>query len=69
MECSLSLEIHWQGNRDSWECSLRFIGREIGTHGNAVLRFIGRGIGTKASDLRINTRFRASPKAFIFIDY
>ena len=26
-------EIHWQGNRDSWECSLRFIGREIGAHG------------------------------------
>ena len=29
-------EIHWQGDRDSWECSLRFIGWEIGTHGNAV---------------------------------
>ena len=33
-------EIHWHeiqsaGNRDSWECILRFIGREIGTHGNA----------------------------------
>ena len=30
-------EIHWQGDRNlnSWECSLRFIGREIGTHGNA----------------------------------
>lgn len=27
---------------------------------------IGSGIGTKASDLRINTRFRSSPKAFIF---
>ena len=54
MECSLSLEIHWQWNRNSW---------------NAVLRFIGSGIGTKASDLRINTRFRASPKAFLFIDY
>ena len=69
MECSL--EIHWQGNRDSWECSLSLEIQRlgIGTHGNAVLRFIGRGIGTKASDLRINTRFRASPKAFIFIDY
>ena len=27
---------------------------------------VGSGIGTKASDLSINTRFRASPKAFIF---
>ena len=26
----------WQGDRDSWECNLRFIGRGIGTHGNAV---------------------------------
>ena len=43
-------EIHWLG---------------IGTHGNAFLRSIGREIGTKASDLRINTRFKASPKAFI----
>ena len=45
-------EIHRKlaGNRNSWECSLRFIDREI---------------GTKASDLRINTRFKASPKAFI----
>lgn len=32
------------------ECSLRSTGWEI---------------GTKASDLRINTRFKASPKAFI----
>ena len=48
-------EIHWQGNRNlnSWECSLS-------------LESIGREIGTKASDPRINTRFRASPKAFIF---
>ena len=30
-------EIHWQGDRNSWECSLESIGREIGTHGNAVL--------------------------------
>ena len=32
-------EIHWLGNRNSWECSLSLesIGREIGTHGNAVL--------------------------------
>ena len=30
-------EIHWKGDRNSWECilSLEFIGREIGTHGNA----------------------------------
>ena len=34
------------GNRNLWECSLRFIGWEIGTHGNAVLRFIGWEIGT-----------------------
>ena len=26
----------WQGDRNSWECSLRFIGWGIGTHGNAV---------------------------------
>ena len=31
-------EIHRKlaGNRNSWECGLRFIGWEIGTHGNAV---------------------------------
>ena len=69
MECSLSLEIHRLGIGTHGNAVLRFIGSGIGTHGNAVLRFIGRGIGTKASDLRINTRFRASPKAFIFIDY
>ena len=26
----------WQGDRNSWECIQRFIGRGIGTHGNAV---------------------------------
>ena len=35
-------EIHWQGNRNLNSSIQRFIGREIGTHGNAVLRFIGR---------------------------
>ena len=28
-------EIHWQGDRNSWECILRFIGREIGTRTKA----------------------------------
>ena len=31
-----SLRFTGRVNRNSWECSLRFIDREIGTHGNAV---------------------------------
>ena len=38
-------EIHWQGNRNSWECSLRFIG----------MRFIGRGIGTQDCSLSLES--------------
>ena len=29
-------EIRWQGDRNSWECSLEIHRLGIGTHGNAV---------------------------------
>ena len=49
------------------ECILRFIGREIGTHGmHSEIQSIGIEPELNHPDLRINTRFRASPKAFIF---
>ena len=48
-------EIHWLGNRNlnSWECSLE-------------IESIGIEPELKSPDLRINPRFRADPKAFIF---
>ena len=46
-------EIHWQGNLNSWECILS-------------LESIGIEPELKSPDPRVNTTFRASPKAFIF---
>ena len=50
------------------QSEIEFIGWEIGTHGNAVLSFtsLAGESELKSPDHRINTRFRASPKAFIF---